>query len=1306
MARFEDYFCNLYPVVKTLRNRLEPVEGTQMDKINESFKIDDERSVSYFRVKELFDDTHKEFIDKCLSSLQLPVEDGKSSLKAFAEQYNSKMPAENAKSKKAILEDIKKELRKCVSKSFGKKDDIQKTKSLFDSTFQRISNDDKKILANFKGFSGYFSNYQEVRKNLYKNDGKSSSVAYRLIDENLPKFCDNINVYRKLQQVPSLKEQLQQSFSQFTDILPEGVKCLDQLFEIGYFNHVLTQLGIDTYNTVIGKRITEDGEEQKGLNECINLYNQQERAEGEGKLPLFRPLYKQILSDRKRLSWLPETFDSDESVLSSLGDFCSTMLPVVYGDCNSLEALLQTLDESSQWKVYIENSSELTHLSNTLLGDWAAIHNAIGNDYDKKYPVKKALKKSAEDREKYVKKTDSFSIGYLDECLSLSGTVPQGRILNYFRSFGRKDENDKSLSELLAEAVKAATPLLTKNGPLDNKLSESEQSVEEIKNLLDALLNAFHFARSLSGSGLETDKDDVFYSRLSEIIEELEPVVALYNKVRNYLTKRPFSEDIIKLHFNCNGNFLNGWTDSHTENSDAGTQYGGYLFRKRNEIGEYDYFVGFSRDTKLFRRKEGASGQFERFDYYQIKAKSVYNISYAVANTKAEGCDCNFTNDKATLCGTIWYFVENCATGDEQSEILSKFDKQKDLTPKTMVKILQAYPSLFQHLLADEAFQRINELVCERLKRTMCSLTRIPDHEQFRDLNFKLFSEAQTKLEEICKPDIVSYFPVPDGDIEKAIKRDKNPLFLFKITNKDLSFATTSIKQQRKSRGRDNLHTMYFREVLNDRQKVFSIGSGAVYLRRATEGLKKEPTHPKNEPVANKNPLAKKKESVFPYDLIKDRRYTKDNMQFHLSFTTNYIAEKRSANDEALRFIKDGGIRHVIGIDRGERHLLYVSVIDLKGNIIEQFSLNTITNTVHETPTDYNRLLSDKSAERDKARKNWQKIENIRNLKEGYMSQVVHKIAQLVLKYDAIVVLENLNQGFKRGRQKVEKQVYQNFEKMLITKFNYLVDKSRDKNEPGGLMRGLQLTDQFESFAKLSSQCGILFYISAWNTSKIDPVTGFVNLFDLRLTSMAAVQEFFSKFQSIHYNKENDWFEFVFDYSQFTNRAEDSRTQWTLCSYGPRIVTKFDRSKGGIISEAEIDLTASFKQLLTNRQIALEGDLKQAIAGCGDRSFFFAPDGDSYGFFDLFRLLLQMRNSKANSEVDYIISPALNDDGECFDSRRQLPSLPDNADANGAYNIARKGLWQLRTIQEKGEMGSLKNNDWLKFAQDKPYLLD
>ena len=87
-----------------------------------------------------------------------------------------------------------------------------------------------------------------------------------------------------------------------------------------------------------------------------------------------------------------------------------------------------------------------------------------------------------------------------------------------------------------------------------------------------------------------------------------------------------------------------------------------------------------------------------------------------------------------------------------------------------------------------------------------------------------------------------------------------------------------------------------------------------------------------------------------------------------------------------------------------------------------------------------------------------------------------------------------------------------------------------------------------------------------------------------------------------------------------------------------------------------------------------------------------------------------MRNSKTGTEEDYILSPVADENGIFFDSRTQKANLPLDADANGAYNIARKGLWIVRQIQKKQENEKLNlaisNKEWLKFAQEKTYLND
>lgn len=87
-----------------------------------------------------------------------------------------------------------------------------------------------------------------------------------------------------------------------------------------------------------------------------------------------------------------------------------------------------------------------------------------------------------------------------------------------------------------------------------------------------------------------------------------------------------------------------------------------------------------------------------------------------------------------------------------------------------------------------------------------------------------------------------------------------------------------------------------------------------------------------------------------------------------------------------------------------------------------------------------------------------------------------------------------------------------------------------------------------------------------------------------------------------------------------------------------------------------------------------------------------------------------MRNSIPNTDTDYLISPVADANGSFYYSEQCGDNLPKNADANGAYNIARKGMWMAEQIRRSNEGEELKlaisNKEWLRFAQEKPYLED
>ena len=540
----------------------------------------------------------------------------------------------------------------------------------------------------------------------------------------------------------------------------------------------------------------------------------------------------------------------------------------------------------------------------------------------------------------------------------------------------------------------------------------------------------------------------------------------------------------------------------------------------------------------------------------------------------------------------------------------------------------------------------------------------------------------------------ITFRDIDETYIDSLVNEGK--LYLFQIYNKDFSPY---------SKGTKNLHTLYW-EMLFSQQNLQNIvyklnGNAEIFYRKASINQKDVVVHKADLPIKNKDPQNSKKESMFDYDIIKDKRFTCDKYQFHVPITMNFKAlGENHFNRKVNRLIHDAENMHIIGIDRGERNLIYLCMIDMKGNIVKQISLNEIISydkNKLEHKRNYHQLLKTREDENKSARQSWQTIHTIKELKEGYLSQVIHVITDLMVEYNAIVVLEDLNFGFKQGRQKFERQVYQKFEKMLIDKLNYLVDKSKGMDEDGGLLHAYQLTDEFKSFKQLGKQSGFLYYIPAWNTSKLDPTTGFVNLFYTKYESVEKSKEFINNFTSILYNQEREYFEFLFDYSAFTSKAEGSRLKWTVCSKGERVETYRNPKKNNEWDTQKIDLTFELKKLFNDYSISLlDGDLREQM-GKIDKADFYKK------FMKLFALIVQMRNS--DEREDKLISPVLNKYGAFFETGKN-ERMPLDADANGAYNIARKGLWIIEKIKntdveqlDKVKL-TISNKEWLQYAQE------
>lgn len=1232
----------LYSLSKTLRFELKPI-GKTLEQIERKGLLtqDEQRSEEYEKMKKIIDDYHKRFIAMCLRNCKLKVKNIDNQNDSLEEYALRLSKSKRDASDEIVLEKIKENLRKQIVKAFKNGNtygDLFK-KELVKNHLPDFVKDaeDKQIVQNFNNFTTYFTGFHENRKNMYSDEAKSTAIAYRLIHENFPRFYDNLRSFAKIaeSEVSSHFSDIESAFSLYLN-----VEHIAEMFQLNYFSDTLTQEQIEVYNNIIGGKTEKDGTKIQGINEFVNLYNQQHK---EAKLPLLKPLYKMILSDRIALSWLPDEFDNDKDMLTAINEYYASVHPVISGNDEArIDNLLKNIVEYDTSHIYISNDKGLTDISQQMFGQYDFFTNAIKDELRRNIKPTPKEKRNPELLEERInslfKKEKSFSISYLN---SLIKDKDGGTIESYYAKLGASDKDGVQTVNLLTQiemAYSVAKEVL--DGKYAN-INQSEKATKSIKDFLDAFKSLQHFIKPLLGSGEEADKDNSFCAQLIIVWESLDVVTPLYNKVRNWLTRKPYSTKKIKLNFE-NAQLLGGW-DMNKE-----TDYTSVLLRKGN----------------LF--------------YLAIMDKR-YNHAFDLDKLPCDG-DCYEKIDYKLLPGA--------------NKMLPKvfFSKSRIDEFAPSPAIISAY-----HKETHKKGKNFSLVDCHRLIDFFKQ--SISKHEDWSKFSFN-FSDTST-YEDISgfyreveqQGYSIGFRNISVNYINQLVEEGK--LYLFQIWNKDFSEL---------SKGTPNMHTLYWRmlfERINLLDVVYKLnGQAEIFFRKRSINKENTIVHKAFQPIDNKNVQNFKNTSTFDYDIVKDRRYTVDKFHFHVPITINFKSVGRpNINEYVIDIIRNNGIEHIIGIDRGERHLLYLSLIDLKGNIVKQMTLNEIKQDENSSfSTNYKDLLVEREGNRKEARRNWKKIENIKDLKVGYLSQVVHLIAQMMVEYKAIVVLEDLNMGFIRGRQKIERSVYEQFEHMLIDKLNFYVDKKKDANVPGGLLHGFQLANKFESFGKLGKQSGCLFYIPAWNTSKIDPVTGFVNFMpDTRYENIDKSRIFFSKFDSIRYNEEKDWFEFTFDYNNFHKKLEGTKTKWTLCTYGTRIRTFRNPAKQNQWDNEEVVLTDEFKKVFANAGININGNLKESICSLKER-IYLEP------LMQLMKLLLQLRNSMINSEVDYMLSP-VSENGVFYDSRSCGSNLPIDADANGAYNIARKGLWVLRQIQNSNPNDKLRltlsNKEWLQFVQDK-----
>lgn len=1251
-------FTNKYSLSKTLRFELRPVEKTQ-DMLEEAKVFEKDKLIKekYIKTKPYFDRLHREFITEAFSeAFLIGLDEYFSLLKEWQRDKKNKIAQKNLQKKEQQLRSEVLEIINTKAEAWAEKYKNVELKNknvelffeeaVFDLLKEKYGDEDNAYILDettdknisifdaWKGFAGYFTKFQATRKNLYKDDGTSTALATRIINQNLKRFSDNIQIFEKVKDKIDYSE-VEDNFS----------ISLDEIFSLDYYNQCLVQHGINHYNKILGGETKENGEKAKGFNELINKYRQDNKGE---KLPFLKSLDKQILSEKEVFIEGIENYEELVKVLREFYEKAEEKTEILK---KLFSGFVQKNEDYGLENVYISNGA-----FNTISNRWT---NETHKFEEWLY---KAMKQDKLTGLKYEKKEDSYkfpdfiALSYIKTALENNDLEDQFWKDRYYKDssdngcltgeeliwdqflkifdyefsslFEKNVTNEKEKEKLVGYNIfkkELNTLLSQENFPVNS------ESKVIIKNFADEVLSIYqmakYFAVEKKRAWNEEYDLDIFYTDpqngyLKFYEDAYEDIVQVYNHIRNYLTKKPYSQEKWKLNFE-NSTLADGWDkNKESDNSSIilrkeGKYYLGLMKKGYNKIFDDRYEKEFSQDIE--------NGAYEKmiYKFFPDQAKMFPKICFSEKGR-------NFFKPS----DEIVRIYEN-----------SEFKKGESFSMKSMHTLINFYK------------------VC---------LTTYEGWKYYEFKNLKETNDYRNNIGEFFADVAKDGYRISFVNISSSYINERNQkgeLYLFEIHNQDWNLKDGQVKT-----GAKNLHTLYFESVFSSEnmQNNFPIklnGQAEVFFRPKTD-LEKLGTKKNRDGI----------------DVIDHKRYAKDKIFFHVPLTLNRgKGDTYKFNSKINSFLANNLEINVIGIDRGEKHLAYYSVLDQKGTRLESGSLNEVNKI------NYGEKLEGRAKNREQARKDWQEIEGIKDLRKGYISQVVRKLADLVIKYNAIIVFEDLNMRFKQVRGGIEKSVYQQLEKALIEKLNFLVQKGEsDPEKAGHILKAYQLTAPFETFKDMGKQTGIIYYTQAAYTSKVDPLTGWRPNLYLKYSNAKQAKEDVLIFNKIEFKKDKGRFEFSYDLKKFQSQKEyPIKTEWTLCSTVERFRwnKKLNNNKGGYDYyplTGEGSLTDKLKSLLDENNINFETGniLKQieTLDTSGNENFFKR-------FIFLFNLICQIRNTdkeKLGDENDFIFSPV----EPLFDSRRAQEfdiNMPVNGDENGAYNIARKGIILLNRLKEQAK---------------------
>lgn len=603
----------------------------------------------------------------------------------------------------------------------------------------------------------------------------------------------------------------------------------------------------------------------------------------------------------------------------------------------------------------------------------------------------------------------------------------------------------------------------------------NETSVASIKNFLDEALYLRRFLIKIQHADKTVSCD--------EALALLKDAPFIYAQTRNYLTRKPYKNDKMRLFFNCAA-FGKGW-DVNREPSCLLTMF-------KDEQG---YYLGI--------RRLGA-----KIDFAQLATTAINEPCYEKMLYKAF----DFAKGMASIVFSKQTLAK-FADGAEQVILDNEFFNEpfivnkSDFTQKYYIQGNEVKEKANEHVPYLKAYysktgdfagyihvvhQRIN--LAKRFIKAYKSFAFF-DMSQLKPTNeYNSWSEFVAHVNEFTYK--IRWSKVSVAAIQKLVR--DGDLFFFKLDNQDFSLKKVNNR-------RENVQTMLLRQLfgeLNDIHRVLKLlGNAEIYYRPASleanavyrqgcflvnkKDIYNRPVEPKlhqeitdylngkssflsaaaAQLLENKTLKYKK----ISQDIVKDKRFTENQLFIHFPIAINYRCASKdySFNSDFRALLKDNSAINIMSVYYGGENLAYITIINQNGKPLYQKAYNQFNQYR------YDEAIALREKERKAARRSWRDIQAIKNLKLGFMSALVHEMVCLLEQYNCIIVLEERRRGFvTRG----EHSLNQSFVSSLLHKLNYVVYKDKYYLEPGGLLNGYQLCPPVDSLGNFSNQVGCVFF--------------------------------------------------------------------------------------------------------------------------------------------------------------------------------------------------------------------------------------